>query len=326
MSGRRGATHERGLGSLKGLEISRAYFADIARPRLRSAFPDNCGRLAAGLVGNGSECFGYDDELSRDHDWGVDFFLWVPDQDADLVPRLSEWKRRLFDDQPPELVRTRSDHGAQIGVMTIGEFYSSLIGCAGRPSDLASWRRIPEENLAMATNGMVFMDDHGAFTEIREALLLHFPEDLRRKKLAARCMAIAQTGQYNYRRCFLRKDRVTAHAVIARFVDDVTAAVFLLNRVYRPYYKWSHRRLTELPILGGSIAGLLEELVVGSGSEDEVFAYNSEVIAKVCVNLVQELQRQELARSDDWFMATQGEEIQSSIRDDFLRALPVQYE
>jgi hypothetical protein len=57
---------------MKGLELSRQYFTDVAEPLLKRDFPALYPRLAAGLAGNGSECFGYDDEISRDHDWGID--------------------------------------------------------------------------------------------------------------------------------------------------------------------------------------------------------------------------------------------------------------
>jgi hypothetical protein len=55
---------------MNGMALSRRYFSDVADPRLKIEFPDLYGRMASGLVGNGSECFGYDDEISRDHDWG----------------------------------------------------------------------------------------------------------------------------------------------------------------------------------------------------------------------------------------------------------------
>ncbi|SHH49137.1 protein of unknown function [Sporobacter termitidis DSM 10068] len=311
---------------MNGMELSRQYFSDVAAPRLKSGFPDLYGRLSAGLVGNGSECFGYDDALSRDHDWGVDFFIWVTAGDREAISNLRKWKAALIEEMPPEYPRTRSEYGARIGVMTTGDFYISLIGCPEGPDDIPGWRRIPEENLAMATNGEVFIDNAGAFTATRERLLRYYPEDIRRKKLAARCMAIAQTGQYNLDRCFKRRDWVTYKTVLARFTDSVIGAVFLLNRVFRPYYKWAYRRMTELPVLGGQIGGHLARIARSDGDGGEIFEENKSDIDEICALLVRELQRQRLALSDDWFLTTQGEEIQHSIQDGFLRSLPAQYE
>ena len=69
----------------KGLELSRKYFLETAEPKLKDAFPELYPRLAAGLCGNGSECFGYDDEVSRDHDWGPAFCIWLEANDFDAV-------------------------------------------------------------------------------------------------------------------------------------------------------------------------------------------------------------------------------------------------
>jgi hypothetical protein len=311
---------------MNGMTLSRQYFNDVAEPRLKCDFPDIYSRCAAGLVGNGSECFGYDDELSRDHDWGVDFYLWLDESDRAEIPALGQWKAALFEETPPEHPRERSEYGASIGVMTAGDFYKSLIGASEGPDDIPRWMRIPEENLAMATNGEVFTDNAGVFTATREKLLRYFPEDLRRKKLAAKCMAIAQTGQYNIDRCYKRRDWVTYQSVLARFTDSVIAAVFLLNRVFRPYYKWAYRKMTELELLGGRIGPLLLSIAEACGTADGVYEQNKRDIEEICALIVRELQRQGLCHSDDWFLTTQGEELQRSIQDSFLRSLPAQYE
>jgi hypothetical protein len=311
---------------MNGLELSRRYFHEIAEPLLKVDYPETYGRLAAGLVGNGSECFGYDDEISRDHDWGVDFFLWLHESDRSQIPHLTTWKNTLMNSHPPEFMRTRSEYGARIGVMTAGDFYASLIGCPNGPSELSEWRRIPEENLAMAVNGEVFVDHSGIFTATREKLLCYYPEDLRKKKLAARCMAIAQTGQYNLRRCYMRQDWVTQRSVITRFTENIISALFLLNRVYKPFYKWAFRKMTELPILGKQTGVKLKSIAMTDGLGDASYNILQKEIDDICAMLTAELRRQKLSFSDDWFLTSHGEEIQHSIQDSFLRALPAQYE
>ena len=59
----------------KALDLTEAYVRDVALPNLDLQAPELMPYVALGLVGNGSECFGYDDEISRDHDWGGGRFL-----------------------------------------------------------------------------------------------------------------------------------------------------------------------------------------------------------------------------------------------------------
>ena len=43
--------------------------------------PQLVGRHAAGLIGYGSDVLGYDDDLSRDHEWGPRGLIWLQDAD-----------------------------------------------------------------------------------------------------------------------------------------------------------------------------------------------------------------------------------------------------
>ena len=311
---------------MNGLQLSREYYFRIAEPGLKKDFPELYPRLAAGLAGNGSECFGYDDEISRDHDWGADFYIWTLEDDKDAIAALRDWKDKLFKNEPPEFTRTRSEYGARIGVLTCGDFYAGLVGAPEGPKTLNEWIRAPEENFAMAVNGEVFCDGPGVFTKTRDFLLGYFPEDLRRKRIAAKCMALAQTGQYNHERTARRCDWVTLRTVLSRFTDSAIALVFLLNMAFRPYYKWAYRALKELPALGAESALLLLGIAETGGLDDESFTKRQQYISELCAIFARELRNQELSFSEDWFLATHGEEVSRGIKDKFLRSLPAQYE
>ncbi len=94
------------------------------------------------------------------------------------------------------------------------------------------------------------MDKLGTFAKIRQGLLEHYPKDVCLKKLAFHCNQIAQSGQYNYPRSLKRKQYVAAHHALDEFLTHYASAVYLLNKVYKPYYKWEHEGLKKLPILG----------------------------------------------------------------------------
>ena len=69
---------------MKGLEISRNFWEEYGRPMIENEFAEYADRIAAGLVGHGSECFGFDDELSTDHDFDAGFCIWLTEEDEKL--------------------------------------------------------------------------------------------------------------------------------------------------------------------------------------------------------------------------------------------------
>ena len=139
---------------MKGLEEARRFYETFGRDMLHRDFPDFEGRVAVGLAGRGSECFGFDDALSRDHDFEEGFCLWLTDADDLLIGEaLSEAYRAL----PMRKASQRSRLGeSNRGVRRIGFFYRSRIGSEGAPRDWRQWLALPSWALAEATNGAVF--------------------------------------------------------------------------------------------------------------------------------------------------------------------------
>lgn len=64
---------------MKGLDLSEEFYWEIVRPLIARRFPQLMEKHAAGLIGYGSDVLGYDDVLSRDHEWGrgATFGCWT---------------------------------------------------------------------------------------------------------------------------------------------------------------------------------------------------------------------------------------------------------
>jgi hypothetical protein len=304
---------------MQGLEISEKYFWEFGAPMLEQKFGEYRNRIAAGLVGDGSDCYGFDDEISRDHDWGPGFCLWLDKPAYETIGQKVISELAMLPAEFAGFSRSVSDWGkARIGVFEIGSFYKNYIGIERLPQNNLEWRTIPEINLAAVTNGKIFSDPLGDFSRFREGLKLFYPEDVRLKKIASRCMSIARSGQYNYIRCARRKEEVAARFVEAEFCSDVISVVFLLNRQYKPFFKWMHRAVRPLPILGESIYKLLFDIVTSLGHIKK-----SQKMEEACALIIEELKNQALSDSASPFLLDHGPIVQTKIQDPEIRKINV---
>ena len=190
---------------------------------------------------------------------------------------------------------------------------------------MREWRVIPESNLATATNGRVFTDPAGKFSAFRESLKQFYPEDIRLKKIACRCMIMAQSGQYNFMRCVRRGEFVAAQCAETEFINTAVSLVFLLNKQYKPFYKWMHRALRELPRLGDVMYDLCSDLTTAHtvASGRKVYEWKSDRIEAICRHIVGELKRQNLSDSNSDFLLDHGPPVQSRIQDPLIKSISV---
>lgn len=300
---------------IRGLDICRKYYEEIGAPMIHDRFERYESRIAVGLVGEGSDCFGFDDVLSRDHDWGPGFCMWVDDVTYDAIGKELQ---EAYDSLPAEFMgyrrmTTREAEG-RLGVIRVKDFYSKLLHMQnGIPRNEEEWLSVAEEDLAAATNGAIFKDDEGIFFSIRNALLNYYPEKVFRRKLAYEIVRMAQTGQYNFTRSLNRKDKVTASMYLAEFIEHTLKVLFLLNRKYAPYKKWMMKYAsTKLQILP-EITDILRA-IADMDINDENVSGSVEIIANLVLN---ELKNQGLVEElnviDPFFLEPYGNEIMDSI-------------
>lgn len=307
----------------KGLDLCRDFYLEYGAPMIHTLFPEYEDGIAVGLAGEGSECFGFDDEVSRDHDFGPGFCMWLTES---LYEEIGEKLQAAYDSLPSSYMGIRrittAKAGKRVGVFRIKDFYEKLIGLPDVPKSNHQWLFLEDYQLAAATNGQVFRDDLGEFTRIRKELLKHYPEEVRVQKIAREAALMAQTGQYNYGRMYGRGEKVTAFIALSEFMKHTMSMVYLLNRRYAPFYKWMHKGMDSLPILP-EIMDILNAIVDMQIGDERI----SQTIEIIVALIIAEMKKQSLTFGEDNYLDEHTDRILKSIpkkenqKDTFKRAL-----
>lgn len=294
------------------LEMSNLFYQELGKTMISRQFKDYEHKIAVGLVGEGSDCFGFDDDISADHDYDVGFCLWLTQEDYDLIGKdlQTAYQQLAGHSKESRLAKRR-------GVFTIDEFYYNMLG---RHDFLLS--EIEEERLSLGTNGQIFRDDLGLFTSIRQQLNKYYDYSLWLEKIAIEVHDFSQYAQSNYPRMMARKDAVTSQLCISKAIESALHLVYLLEKRYRPYYKWLKRGAEQLP-LGQQILPLVEKIIRLPVQEDawKEVVYNASVLNEKdqCVILfeemasifLKELKKQHLVEGSQLFLECYVEDIKN---------------
>ena len=243
----------------KGMDICREYFETYGRKMLNDNFSDYLDRITVGLVGEGSDCFGFDDEISRDHDFGPRFCMWVSKETYEDIGKELQSAYDKLPDELDGLKRNMTETGTyRQGVIVLEEFLEHILWTNQMPKTENDWLLLSENGLATICNGEIWMEGDKQLSEIREKLK-KYPDTVRFKKIVKAMHFSRQAGLYNYFRMKDRGEKIAAQISLTGYMENVMKVVYYLNNVYPPFYKWLHKGMNSLTILP-EIMDILEAL------------------------------------------------------------------
>jgi hypothetical protein len=257
---------------MNGMELSRRFFMEAGLPLLRRQFPDLADGAAAGLVaggfesGCGSEVGGFDDAISRDHNWGPRFFLFL--SEADKSKRGEEVQRLLDAELPATFAgfgssaTTLPKHKAY--VVTPEENLRAVLQLDRPPDSDLEWIHLPEIRLFEYTAGTIFHEPVPLVSPLR-ARFAYYPDNVWYKRLSFAFFELHAAG--NAVRMARRDDAVACRFYVTCLLRNVMRVCFLLRRRYAPYHKWLFRALQRLPDIPGDLIQRIERLSVGLNLE-----------------------------------------------------------
>jgi Domain of unknown function (DUF4037) len=242
---------------VQGLELSRRFYFEAVRPILEREFPQV--EHAAALIGHGSEILGFDDERSRDHQWGPRVLLFMRELDcadeiartmANMLPRSIAGFSTNFGptDEEGTVVLAELDAGPinhRVETIVLSEYLRAELGVDPlRGFTVTDWLVTPTQRLLESTAGEVFVDPIGDLTRVRE-LLAWYPHDVWLVAMAGHWRRVAQLEHFLGRTGSIG-DELGSRVIAGWLVRDLMRLALLQEQRYPPYWKW----------LGTAYAGL----------------------------------------------------------------------
>lgn len=246
---------------IPGKELSKRYYEEIVQPLLAARFPQL--PYTAGLLDYGSDVLGFDTEISRDHQWGPRFSLFLCAEEHakhkdDIDEMLKTSLPYEFLGYPTNFSEVVSDGVRCLEKKSKGQvhhliriqnqdlFLKEHLGKDGVfDLSLQDWLFFPEQKLCVLKNGSLFHDDLNL--QSRLDLLEYYPRDIWLFRMASEWKKISEEEAF-VGRCGDVGDEIGSALVAGRIVRSMMQLCFLLERRYAPYAKWFGTAFAQLRI------------------------------------------------------------------------------
>jgi hypothetical protein len=213
---------------VSGRELSRRFYEEQVRSVLHMNYPGL--PYSAALLGRGSEVLGFDDEMSRDHNWEPRVLLFL--QEDDYARDGEAVERSLGDALPTRF----AGYPTQFSLSTLRAYVKEHLDLDvdGR-IEACDWLTLPEQRLRMVTAGAVYHDEVGL--QVLRDRLAYYPHDVWLYLLIAAWWRVHPEANLMGRAGFVG-DELGSGVIASQLVHDLMHLCFLLEKQYAPYSKW----------------------------------------------------------------------------------------
>lgn len=295
----------------KGLTISREYYEAVGLPMLKDKYAGYYDQMTIGHLGEGSDCYGFDDVISRDHDWGIGFSIWLEDE---LYDQIGESLTQDYEELPKtwngyeRLTLLTGRH--RIGVHKVSDYIKYYIGVKAYSEWKAtgkltreSFLQMESYQLAVLCNGDIYhVNDDSELIRLRQYLMQFYDDSTLCVLLAEHICRFGQNAQYNYSRMRQRGDDLSAWMMLAEGMKEALKVGYLCNQIYAPHDKWlvkGAETFTRLPELIEKIQSIYQAETIRLRNQDSITdpdQKNAEIvdqmIEELAVTLLEELLEQ----------------------------------
>jgi hypothetical protein len=243
-----------------GLELAAAYYVDVVGPLLQHRWPGL--PHAAARLGGGSEVLGLDDELSRDHDWGLRLTVLVdPDRVGPVHGYLEQELPEQFAGRPARFAVTGDPVARhRVDVDTVDGFARARLGLDPvRSWTVTDWLSLTGQAVLEVTAGEVFADTRGELAALRQRLAW-YPEQVWRQVVAVDWARIGEELPL-MGRAGDRGDELGWRVILGRLTQAAMHLGFMLDRCWPPFPKWAGTRFASLPRASAATSALRSGLV-----------------------------------------------------------------
>lgn len=247
--------------SISGIDLSERFFYEVVKSVVDTEFPDL--RYAAALLGPGSEVLGLDDDISKDHDWGLRLFLFIEESEYDY---LSLTLNQLFRDRLPYTFLAHSTNWAlnedktmrpeyteegevnhRIQIHSVQSYLKNYLGIENLDLSEKEWLLLPEQRLLEFVSGKIFYNNNLGELTVARSKLFYFPDNVWKFKILSQWCRISEEIAFVGRTRMLG-DELGSRIEASRLVRMLVELAFILKRKYVPYAKWMTTLFMLLPI------------------------------------------------------------------------------
>lgn len=270
---------------MTGAELAETFHRELVGPLIRRRNPSL--RYAAARLGSGSDVLGYDDAMSRDHDWGCRLTILVDEADREALGPINAAAEAdlpdTFHGHPvrfPTTWNQKTTH--QIEFATVYDFAQSRLGVRPTPelSDL-DWLCLTGHSVLETVGGPIFVDDTRELSELRSTLRW-YPDLVERFVLASGWQKLAQLLPFVGRTADTGQE-MQSRLIAGRVISTIVRQAFLLERRWWPYEKWLERASRDLDL---QVTDLLADALAASAWRER------EGILVAAIELLAKAQRQ----------------------------------